>query len=485
MSALLGGGDTLPGSYNNDVLNAEPTTVENKLKLVEELKSRAKGGIASRNFPVAIQLYTKAIEVNETIPDQDSATAILYANRSMCRLNMDNAAEALADANEAVALDKTYVKAYYRQTAAHKSLGQFDAAKESVLKGLALKPDDKEMMSMLAKLGSEQESAAKQKKTTGKSSGGVPAARKTVTTTSSASTSTSASKNGKGSAQEPAKPPVKVAPARKTAAATTSASADDDDDDEDLKSLNLRGYKKTSDGRTTSFFNNELDEQTKALIGNIQPKKIDPASAAAAAAPVPVSTAAAAVGGGASSGSSAWNSAGTYEEVILTPWATNRLKELVGTAVSHSGAADFPASAVTQQYAQEGTGAALLGVDISVTGLENLSGDAQVTMARGKRKHLCDFSFDVAWSISIQYDAKLDVVTGKLPVMDVTADRDYELGAIEVLQLNGAKATSLSALPKHAAKLVTDLVKNKTSPASLPQLVHNALERFWDELKAK
>merc|ERR1711871_297029 len=47
----------------------------------------------------------------------------------------------------------------------------------------------------------------------------------------------------------------------------------DEEDERDLKGL--RGYKKTSDGRTTSYFNNELDEHTKSLIGNIAPKRID------------------------------------------------------------------------------------------------------------------------------------------------------------------------------------------------------------------
>merc|ERR1712023_43284 len=47
----------------------------------------------------------------------------------------------------------------------------------------------------------------------------------------------------------------------------------DEEDEGNLK--DLRGYKKTSDGRTTSYFNNELDEHTKSLIGNITPKRID------------------------------------------------------------------------------------------------------------------------------------------------------------------------------------------------------------------
>ena len=69
--------------------------------------------------------------------------------------------------------------------------------------------------------------------------------------------------------------------------------------DEKEESIGLvRGYKKTSDGRVTTFFNNEMDETTKSLIGNIAPKKIDvPASVAVSAAP-------------SANGVSVWNSAG-------------------------------------------------------------------------------------------------------------------------------------------------------------------------------
>ena len=36
----------------------------------------------------------------------------------------------------------------------------------------------------------------------------------------------------------------------------------------------MRGYKVDSQGRKTTFFNNELDDKTKALIGDIAPKKV-------------------------------------------------------------------------------------------------------------------------------------------------------------------------------------------------------------------
>ena len=48
----------------------------------------------------------------------------------------------------------------------------------------------------------------------------------------------------------------------------------------------IRGYKKTSDGRTTSYFNHELDEATKDLIGDITPQAISESAAASTEASV-------------------------------------------------------------------------------------------------------------------------------------------------------------------------------------------------------
>ena len=39
----------------------------------------------------------------------------------------------------------------------------------------------------------------------------------------------------------------------------------------------MKGYKRTSDGRVTSFFHTELDDQAKELIGDIAPKRIEKA----------------------------------------------------------------------------------------------------------------------------------------------------------------------------------------------------------------
>ena len=86
----------------------------------------------------------------------------------------------------------------------------------------------------------------------------------------------------------------------------------------------MKGYKKTADGRLTTYFNNDLTEEAKALIGDIAPKKLEPAAAAA----VPGAETA---GGNAAS---AWNKAGTWESRDMTrlvlchlPWCLRSLVE--------------------------------------------------------------------------------------------------------------------------------------------------------------
>eukprot|EP00816_Leptocylindrus_hargravesii_P006774 CAMPEP_0196813266 /NCGR_PEP_ID=MMETSP1362-20130617/35222_1 /TAXON_ID=163516 /ORGANISM="Leptocylindrus danicus, Strain CCMP1856" /LENGTH=66 /DNA_ID=CAMNT_0042189379 /DNA_START=12 /DNA_END=209 /DNA_ORIENTATION=+ len=51
------------GNIHNDVLSAKPESVEDKARLLEELKRRAKLAITSKNYPEAAALYTKAIEI--------------------------------------------------------------------------------------------------------------------------------------------------------------------------------------------------------------------------------------------------------------------------------------------------------------------------------------------------------------------------------------------------------------------------------------
>lgn len=120
-------------------------------------------------------------------------------------------------------------------------------------------------------------------------------------------------------------------------------------DDIDMKDLkgNVKGYKVLADGRKTTYFNNELSEDARRLIGDIAPKKIGDASA------VQIENV---------EGGSAWNQGNTFEEKDVSSWAKSRIEELLKN-VEH----------------EEND------MMIQVNEVKNLSGDASIAVSRGKK----------------------------------------------------------------------------------------------------
>lgn len=106
------------GGFHSDVLSAEPADEEGKSRLIEEIKNRAKGSLSTKNYPEAIQLYTKGIELRPS-------DAVLYANRSMCHLQMGNGNSALLDAESAIENDATYAKYVAQEFYWHNSVSLY------------------------------------------------------------------------------------------------------------------------------------------------------------------------------------------------------------------------------------------------------------------------------------------------------------------------------------------------------------------------
>jgi hypothetical protein len=100
--------DNSIGGFHNDVLDAVPIDDESSLKLIEEIKNRAKGSISSQNYPVAITLYSKAIDICP--PNSQGARAILLSNRSLCHFSMSNLDSAIDDADNSILADSSYLK---------------------------------------------------------------------------------------------------------------------------------------------------------------------------------------------------------------------------------------------------------------------------------------------------------------------------------------------------------------------------------------
>lgn len=392
------------GSRHEDLLSATPETDELKRHLVAEIKNRAKGVVGSKNFPEAIELYSKAIEV---IPENETAEkSVLYANRSMCHSGMGKFSEAHSDAELSINLNPAYTKAYFRKTTALIGLHKYKEAKECVTIGLEQMPGDKELSALLTKVDAELKKAA-------------PA---------------SSSTDAKASAP---KATTKVT-ATKKKATDSSEDATEEEEEVNVDKEVVRGYKKLPDGRVTTFFNNTLDEQTKALIGDIAPKKLDSAAALPAE-------------NGNVVGSS-WNSAGTFESRDLTswakPWLQNHLSnEFLGGPLPGS----------------------LSSASLLVKELKDLNGDAEIIVTRGKRKYVCDFSFTVVFQISLKSaDGSEKLVDASLLVEDVTADLGYESSFTVTTKVDAnepalkAGKTELSNRLKTQLELFVQELKSKT-----------------------
>lgn len=347
------GANPYAANRHADVMNEEPVDEAGKLRLVAEVKNRAKGAFAQKDMPSAELLYGKAISVLESLPDKREAA--LYSNRSMVRLNMNKVEEALADANKCIEVDPTFVKAFHRKATALTRLNEFDDAVAAAEEGKKLQPDEKSWSELVEKAQKLKEEDAADKVRLKKDAQDVRVELHNAS----------------------------------TARAPPKKEAKKEGEEEDA---GMRGYKKTADGKTTSFFHTDITDEAKKLIADAgfgKPQKLE----GVAAEGVDVK------GGG-----SQWNKAGTYEEKGMTKWIQEQLKaKLTGVAF------EIPAGAG--------------GGSISCSSVESIAGDANISVSRGKRRHLMDMSFDVEFEGKVGDSGG----KGKLSFSEVSCDDDFEV----------------------------------------------------------
>lgn len=91
-------------------------------------------------FELALDAYSEAIFCN--VPPKKKA--IYYSNRALVSIKTENYALALYDAKDAVKMDPTYVKAYYRQGSAHLALNQLENAIADFKAVCKMQPNNKD-----------------------------------------------------------------------------------------------------------------------------------------------------------------------------------------------------------------------------------------------------------------------------------------------------------------------------------------------------
>lgn len=409
MATSLGLGAGMPGgSQHGDVLSASPEDVDAKLRLIDELKSRGRHAVGSKNYRDADLLYTKAVDVLAPLLDdagQAASTkkdlAILHSNRSLARLQMGQLAESRADAERAIELDGTYLKGHWRLGQACTALGESGDALAAFEAALKLDGSNK----ALKKEADKARTKVEQEKLLvmeGKFDGNDNA-------------------GAKKTAAAPRKPaPKPAAPKKKTDVVKSNAGAA-----EFTKSDHVRGYK-VVDGKKTSFFHHEQTEEEKRLIGDITPMQISTPAVQQQSEETKVA-----------GGTSAWNKAGTWEEKDVTGWAVDTL------TASLSGVA----------YSVPSTAKEIGGGAAKVTRVEKLGlhegGHASVAAVRGKKRYIYEFGLKISWELEGGSNGEDYTGTMTLPDVDGTVEAGDEYDLSEFTTESTVGNAGRMALNKH------------------------------------
>ncbi|RKO90553.1 hypothetical protein BDK51DRAFT_17541, partial [Blyttiomyces helicus] len=98
-----------------------------------DLKTQGNAAFSSGDFKTAIELFSKAIEL-------DPSNHVLYSNRSASYASLKEYQKAADDAEKTVQIKPDWAKGYSRKGAALHGLGDLDAAAAAYQEGLKIEP---------------------------------------------------------------------------------------------------------------------------------------------------------------------------------------------------------------------------------------------------------------------------------------------------------------------------------------------------------
>jgi len=108
----------------------------------ERLKTEGNNLMRTEKFVEALEMYSKAIEL-------DGSNPVFYCNRAAAHSKMNNHHLAIEDCQRAIDMDPSYSKAYGRMGLAHSSLEKHKEAVENFKKALELEPENESYKSNL------------------------------------------------------------------------------------------------------------------------------------------------------------------------------------------------------------------------------------------------------------------------------------------------------------------------------------------------
>lgn len=165
-------------------------------------------------------------------------------------------------------------------------------------------------------------------------------------------------------------------PKKKSSASSKSAVSEKkhDSSSEKLETIDdsglddCKGYKVLNNGKKTTYFHRDVSDKEKSLIGDCSPRPLGQQCES----PTRI----------ASQTSSAWNSAGTFEEKNIIEWSKKTLSKLLKETKA------CVSSNITNND-----------VSISVNSVGSISGDSFVTFSRGKKKYIYDLSTEIQFQV--------------------------------------------------------------------------------------
>ncbi|KAM7430663.1 Tetratricopeptide repeat protein 4 [Porites harrisoni] len=147
----------ITASKEGDVTSANEEALQfddDNLKAIAEVyKNEGNDEYKKTNFNNAIHYYTKGIKVN---CKDEELNAKLYSNRAAAVVEVSNYAETLNDAKIAVDLQPSFLKAFWRGASARVHLERFDEAIIWCDKGLAIAPNNQNLLEVRSRCVEEQ-----------------------------------------------------------------------------------------------------------------------------------------------------------------------------------------------------------------------------------------------------------------------------------------------------------------------------------------
>ncbi|KAG7337285.1 activator of Hsp90 ATPase, N-terminal-domain containing protein [Nitzschia inconspicua] len=413
-------------------------------KFFTEEKDFEKASRAYRKGVNAIKNLNKANTGDEQVK---TLLLTLQTNLSMMQFKLEKYSQSQAVASKALEIDPHHVKALYRRAAARRKLGDPDGALADLKLALSKEPNNAACRKDFALLKKEIDAAKKKQKTSMQkafSKGGLYDDKeeekkkqdelakqkkkeeeealkkrkqewedecvKRMAKGEEAITFDDWEKDRKEKLEKERKDAERKRKEEEKRLkeerrkAREAAKRDNDDDDDELESFTekelaeMRGYKKTKDGRITSYFTREQSHQI-----DIAPKPI-----CTTPQPITPSSSAGETNGESETGgrgkSSVWNHAGTWEEKDTTEWCRDQLKKrLKETKVEAAGGH--------------------MGL---VTEVKDMTGDASVAIVSGKKRYIFDFHCKLKFKLK-EADTDDVLASGTLRLPDICSTHHEEL----------------------------------------------------------